>query len=98
MQPFKCGPDYIDPKYHRLACGTETVNLDAFMMSREHIAGLYDRYGCEADVSIVEGVMGLFDGYDRMTGSSALLAENLCIPVWLQALPPGCGSGGYRLQ
>ncbi len=53
------------------------------MMSREHIAGLYDRYGCEADVSIVEGVMGLFDGYDRMTGSSALLAENLCIPVLL---------------
>lgn len=83
MQPFKCGPDYIDPKYHRLACGTETVNLDAFMMSREHIAGLYDRYGCEADVSIVEGVMGLFDGYDRMTGSSALLAENLRIPVLL---------------
>ena len=53
------------------------------MMSREHIARLYDRYGCEADVSIVEGVMGFFDGYDRMTGSSALLAENLCIPVLL---------------
>ena len=83
MQPFKCGPDYIDPKYHRLACGTETVNLDAFMMSREHIARLYDRYGSEADVSIVEGVMGFFDGYDRMTGSSALLAENLRIPVLL---------------
>ena len=83
VQPFKCGPDYIDPKYHRLACGAETVNLDAFMMSREHIAGLYDRYGCEADVSIVEGVMGFFDGYDRMTGSSALLAENLRIPVLL---------------
>ena len=83
VQPFKCGPDYIDPKYHRLACGTETVNLDAFMMSREHIARLYDRYGCEADVSIVEGVMGFFDGYDRMTGSSALLAENLRIPVLL---------------
>lgn len=83
VQPFKCGPDYIDPKYHRLACGAETVNLDAFMMSREHIARLYDRYGCEADVSIVEGVMGFFDGYDRMTGSSALLAENLRIPVLL---------------
>lgn len=83
VQPFKCGPDYIDPKYHRLACGTETVNLDAFMMSREHIARLYDRYSGEADVSIVEGVMGFFDGYDRMTGSSALLAENLCIPVLL---------------
>ncbi|MDH7904332.1 cobyrinate a,c-diamide synthase [Porphyromonas gingivalis] len=83
VQPFKCGPDYIDPKYHRLACGTETVNLDAFMMSREHIARLYDRYGSEADVSIVEGVMGFFDGYDRMTGSSALLAENLRIPVLL---------------
>ncbi|KGN72082.1 cobyrinate a,c-diamide synthase [Porphyromonas sp. COT-239 OH1446] len=80
---FKCGPDYIDPKYHSLASGQSSINLDPYMMSREHIREVYQRYSSEAQAVVVEGVMGLFDGYDRMQGSSASIASELQIPVIL---------------
>ncbi|HMM04228.1 MULTISPECIES: cobyrinate a,c-diamide synthase [unclassified Dysgonomonas] len=83
VQPFKCGPDYIDTKYHVLAAGNESVNLDLFLSSESHIKYLYNKYSSDKDVCITEGVMGLFDGYDRMNGSSAQIAEKLDIPVIL---------------
>lgn len=83
VQPFKCGPDYIDTKYHVLAAGTESVNLDLFLSSESHMKYLYRKYSSGKDVCITEGVMGLFDGYDRMNGSSAQIAEKLDIPVIL---------------
>lgn len=83
VQPFKCGPDYIDPKYHMLACGRESVNLDTFMGTESHVRQLYSRYSAGADVCLAEGVMGLFDGYDRDRGSSAEIAALLGIPVVL---------------
>jgi cobyrinic acid a,c-diamide synthase len=70
VQPFKCGPDYIDTAFHRLASGRPSINLDTYMMSRPHICHIYNRYAREADVRITEGVMGLYDGYDRWRGSS----------------------------
>lgn len=76
-QPFKCGPDYIDPKYHTLAAGHTSVNLDSWFSSPEHIRALYQHYGKEADVLVTEGVMGLFDGYRKMQGSSAEIAQIL---------------------
>jgi len=82
-QPFKCGPDYIDTKYHLLAAGEESVNLDLFLSSESHIRNLYAKYGTNSDICITEGVMGLYDGYDGMKGSSAKLAELLGIPVVL---------------
>lgn len=82
-QPFKCGPDYIDTKYHTLAAGKESVNLDSYMSSAEHIRSLYGRYGKNAKVCVVEGVMGLFDGYNGMQGSSAEIADILNVPVVL---------------
>lgn len=83
VQPFKCGPDYIDPMFHSLASGCESVNLDTYMSSPEHVRQLFDSYGDDADIKIVEGVMGLFDGYDKSRGSSAELAMTLDIPVIL---------------
>lgn len=83
VQPFKCGPDYIDTWHHRMAAGCPAVNLDGFMMSEEHIRTLYARYGGKADVAVTEGVMGLFDGYDGSAGSSAEIARTLDIPVVL---------------
>ena len=83
VQPFKCGPDYIDTRFHALAAGRESVNLDAWLASERHVRDLYARYGADADVCVVEGVMGLFDGYDRMAGSSAAIARLLDIPVVL---------------
>ncbi|MBQ2199920.1 MAG: AAA family ATPase, partial [Bacteroidaceae bacterium] len=79
VQPFKCGPDYIDTQYHRMASGVESVNLDARFTTAEHLREVFSRYS--QDVNVVEGVMGLFDGYDRHHGSSAEIASILGIPV-----------------
>ena len=83
VQPFKCGPDYIDTKFQKAVCGRPSVNLDTFMASKEHVKALFTRYGTDADICIVEGMMGLFDGYDRDKGSSAEIAATLGIPVTL---------------
>ena len=83
VQPFKCGPDYIDTKFHEAVCGRPSINLDTFMASKEHVQDLFARYGADANICIVEGMMGLFDGYDRDKGSSAEIAATLEIPVVL---------------
>lgn len=83
VRPFKCGPDYIDTRHHKMAAGCPSVNLDSFMMSEQHIQDLYRRNTLEADYAVTEGVMGLFDGYDGMQGSSAEIARTLNIPVVL---------------
>ena len=83
VQPFKCGPDYIDTKFHEAVCGRPSINLDTFMASAEHVRELYNRYGSDADVCVVEGMMGLFDGYDREKGSTYEIARVLDIPVVL---------------
>ena len=83
VQPFKCGPDYIDTKFHQAVCGRPSINLDTFMASSEHVRELFANYGADADVCIVEGMMGLYDGYDRELGSSYEIARTLDIPVVL---------------
>ena len=83
VQPFKCGPDYIDTKFHEAVCGRPSINLDTFMASPDHVRELFARYGDDADVCIVEGMMGLFDGYDREKGSSYEIARVLDIPIIL---------------
>ena len=83
VQPFKCGPDYIDTKFHTAVCGRPSINLDTFMATPEHVCELFAHYGQDADICIVEGMMGLFDGYDRDRGSSAEIARVLDIPVVL---------------
>ena len=60
VQPFKCGPDYIDTKYHEAVCGRPSINLDTFMASPEHVRSLYARYSADADVAVVEGMMGMY--------------------------------------
>ena len=83
VQPFKCGPDYIDTKFHASVCGRPSINLDTFMASPAHVRELFWHYGEDADVCIVEGMMGLFDGYDRDKGSAYEIAKTLDIPVVL---------------
>ena len=83
VQPFKCGPDYIDTKYHTEVCGRPSVNLDTFMASPAHVSELYAHYAEGADACVVEGMMGMYDGYDRDKGSSAEIAALLHLPVVL---------------
>ncbi|PSL45468.1 cobyrinic acid a,c-diamide synthase [Chitinophaga niastensis] len=83
VQPFKCGPDYLDPKHHTLAAGNESINLDRYMMPDAHVRELYAKYTDGAAISIIEGVMGLFDGANKMQGSSAELSVFLDVPVIL---------------
>lgn len=86
-QAFKCGPDYVDPKLHSVATGRPAVNLDLFMYGAERVQALYDHYSQDAQAVIVEGVMGLFDGYDRDKGSAADIARLLDLPVVLVVTP-----------
>lgn len=84
VQPFKTGPDYIDPSYHTQAAGRISRNLDGWMLSKNAIVELFERAACGCDISIIEGVMGLYDGLaDTENGSSAELAKILKCPVIL---------------
>ncbi|OMP76814.1 cobyrinate a,c-diamide synthase [[Flexibacter] sp. ATCC 35208] len=83
VQPFKCGPDYIDTTHHTRAARRQSINLDTFMMSEAHVQDLYSHYSDDADVVVTEGVMGLYDGAVKWEGSSAAIALLLDIPVIL---------------
>jgi cobyrinic acid a,c-diamide synthase len=85
VAPFKCGPDYIDPGYLALAAGRPCHNLDAWLVPPEQIAGVVARRSGGTDLALIEGVMGLFDGYagDDDTGSSAHIARLTQTPVVL---------------
>ncbi|MDA3853396.1 MAG: cobyrinate a,c-diamide synthase, partial [Bacteroidales bacterium] len=83
VQPFKCGPDYIDPMHHESVAGFKSYNLDVFMGDEHHIKDIFNSHSLESDLSIVEGVMGLFDGAQKAKGSSAAIAKLLNLPVIL---------------
>jgi cobyrinic acid a,c-diamide synthase len=84
VQPFKKGPDYIDPLWLGLAAGRPCQNLDFFLSSNEEIQLEFSRHGHDADVCLVEGNKGLFDGLDLQgSNSNAALARLLDLPVIL---------------
>ena len=87
VQPFKAGPDYIDPTYHQLACGVPSRNLDTWLLDHQSVVELYQRASARGQISVVEGVMGVFDGHSSLSeeGSTAELAKLLNAPVILVA-------------
>lgn len=85
VQPFKCGPDFIDGGYHSRVCGRTSRNLDGWMISAEANRQIFRRRGAGAAACIVEGLMGLFDGADGKSdaGSTAEIAKWLGLRVIL---------------
>ncbi|MBH0203638.1 MAG: cobyrinate a,c-diamide synthase [Nitrospira sp.] len=85
VQPFKAGPDFIDPSHHRAATGRPSRNLDGWMLGKDLNRSIFARAAGDADISIVEGMMGLFDGSSPVNdiGSTAELAKQLEAPVVL---------------
>lgn len=85
VAPFKVGPDFIDPGYHRLVTGTPSVNLDGWMCGLGFVGSTFAHHGAGADVAVIEGVMGLFDGIGGLSeaGSTAEIAKALAAPVLL---------------
>lgn len=81
VQGFKIGPDFIDPTFHRAATGRASHNLDGWMLPREVNLEIFARAAEDADVAVVEGVMGMFDGKDgrSLAGTTAEMA------IWLDA-------------
>jgi cobyrinic acid a,c-diamide synthase len=86
VQPYKCGPDYIDPAFHGIAAGRPSFNLDSWAQSRARFDTLLE-IGADADIAIAEGVMGLFDGVASSgawgNGSTADIADATGWPVVL---------------
>lgn len=80
VQPFKIGPDYIDSAYHGALAGRTCINLDSWMTSDSFMKASFAKHCKGADVAIIEGVMGLFDGKDERS-SSAGIAKLLDVPV-----------------
>jgi len=89
VRPFKIGPDFIDPQFHKQVCGTPSVNLDSFIMNEEQVTWLYDHYS-DKNVSILEGVMGFYDG-DNKGCSAYSVSKLLNVPTVLIL----DGSGSY---
>lgn len=93
VQTFKVGPDFLDPTYLTLASGRPCYNLDGYMTSRDYVLGLFDRTTKDADMAVIEGVMGLFDSSDPSTseGSTGEIAKWLRAPVLLVVNVHGMG-------
>lgn len=85
VQPFKCGPDFLDTGHHTAICGRASRNLDTWMLNAEANRELFSDACADADVAIVEGMMGLYDGVSGggEHGSSAEIAKLLGLPVVL---------------
>lgn len=85
VAPFKTGPDFIDPGHHERITGHTSRNLDGWMLNRKENRAIFARSAAGADIAVVEGVMGLFDGFDGKSdaGSTAQMARWLGLPVLL---------------
>lgn len=83
VAPFKCGPDYIDTKFHAAAAQRPSFNLDLYLSSEQHVREIVASQSLGRNVAVIEGVMGLFDGYNGKLGSSAEVAVATSSPVVL---------------
>jgi cobyrinic acid a,c-diamide synthase len=104
VQAFKIGPDFIDPGFHELVTGRPSYNLDSWMCGRERLLACVARHARDADIGVVEGMMGCFDGLDGASeaGSTAQVAKwlqaavVLVLDVWASARSAGAVALGFE--
>ncbi len=96
-QSYKIGPDYIDPGYHALASGRPAHNLDTWLVSRERLADIFISTMEGADIAVIEGVMGLYDGGKSGVSSTAEIAKLLRAPVLLVVNAKSMGESAAAL-
>ena len=90
IAPYKCGPDYIDPMFHRHICGVPSINLDGVFSDNEALKELFSCHMEGKDIAILEGVMGYYDGQGATDRASSYhLASALSIPTVLVVRPKG---------
>ncbi len=98
VQPFKVGPDFIDPSHHTRICGRPSRNLDPFMMGEDGCTETFNRACAGADIAVIEGVMGMYDGVDGTdVSSTAQVARILACPVILVADVKGMSRSVHAL-
>jgi cobyrinic acid a,c-diamide synthase len=99
VAPFKCGPDFIDPGYHRLVTGTPSINLDGWMCSEEFVRETFQARLTSLKIAVIEGAMGLFDGIGPSSseGSSAQIAAITGAPVVLVVNANGMAASAAAL-
>lgn len=90
---FKCGPDYIDPMFHRKVIGTKSYNLDSFFLEKEQLRKYFMKHAPEKGICVMEGVMGYYDGAGfTMQGSTYEIADVTGTPVILIVNGKGMGN------
>lgn len=103
VQPFKVGPDYIDPAYHAFITGRKSRNLDGWLLEEDVLRYLFLKNMAMADCAVIEGVMGLYDGVGSAdlnsagSGSTAQVAKTLQAPVILVVDASGMGASAAAL-
>ena len=99
VAPFKCGPDYIDPMFHGRITKRDSGNLDSFMLSRETLRYLFAKNCRGADLSVIEGAMGYYDGisFDGLSGSTADISQITETPSVLVVGAKGMGLSAVAL-
>jgi len=99
VAPFKCGPDFIDPGYHQMVTGYPSINLDGWMCPPDFVRQTFHLHSSGADLAVVEGVMGLFDGIGSSSslGSSAQISAITGAPVVLVVNARGMAASAAAL-
>jgi cobyrinic acid a,c-diamide synthase len=92
VQPFKAGPDFIDAGLHRLAVDRPSRNLDRWMCGPEYVIECFTRHAAGADISVVEGVMGMYDGDSSTAGLAALLQVPVILVVDAYGMAESAGA------
>jgi cobyrinic acid a,c-diamide synthase len=95
VQPFKAGPDFIDAGLHRVAAGRPSRNLDQWMCGRDYVADCFRKHAATADISVIEGVMGMYDGDFNTAALAGLLQCPVLLVIDAYGMAESAGAMAY---